>query len=67
LFSELKKKNVKLNARKIREISEEFKNSRNAINPLLLEIERTDDEIDHVVYDLYDLSKEEIKIIEDNI
>ena len=67
-LSELKKKKVNIKRRKTQELLEnEFKESIKVINPLLQQIEETDSEIDQMVYDLYGLTNEEIKIVEDNI
>ena len=67
LFAELKKKRVKLSSINIKEISEEFEKSITIINPLLQQIKETDNKIDQMVYDLYGLTLEEIKIIEDSL
>ncbi|WP_431061616.1 Eco57I restriction-modification methylase domain-containing protein [Methanobacterium sp.] len=65
---EIKKKKVDVNSRKVQELlKKEFDDSLNIINPLLLEIEKSDNEIDQMVYELYGLSDDEIKIIEDTL
>jgi type I restriction-modification system DNA methylase subunit len=65
---ELKKKRVDTKLRKTQELlKNEFEESINVINPLLQQINGTDSEIDQMVYDLYGLTNEEIKIIENNI
>jgi hypothetical protein len=67
-LSELKKKKVDTKARKVQELlKSEFDDSVNKINPLLQQIKETDNEIDQMVYDLYGLTPEEIKIIEDSL
>lgn len=67
-LNELKKKKVDIKPRKTQELlKKEFEDSLNKINPLLLEIEKTDNEIDQMVYELYGLSEDEIKIIEDSL
>jgi len=66
-LKELKKKKVDIKPRKTQEfLKKEFEDSLNKINPLLMEIEKTDNEIDQMVYELYELSEDEIKIIEDS-
>lgn len=65
-IDELRKKKVETKSRKNREnLEREFNESQAIVNPLLMEIKRTDDEIDKMVYKLYNLTEEEIKIIED--
>jgi peptidoglycan hydrolase CwlO-like protein len=41
-----------------------FTSYKNEINQLQSEIEKTDKEIDRMVYELYGLTEEEIKIVE---
>lgn len=48
-------------------LKNEFEESIGTINPLLDEISETDEKIDSMVYNLYGLTDEEIKIIEDNL
>jgi hypothetical protein len=45
----------------------EFMESKTKIDPLLQQIKETDNEIGKIVYELFGLTNEEIKIIEDNI
>ena len=67
-LAELKKKKVDTKSRKTQELlKNEFEESVSVINPLLLQITKTDNEIDQMVYDLYGLTPEEIKIIEDSL
>lgn len=67
-IDELKKKKVDTKSRKNREYLErEFNESLAIINPLLQEIEQTDKEIDQMVYELYGLTEDEIKIIEESL
>jgi hypothetical protein len=67
-IEELRKKKVNTKSRKNREYLErEFNESLTIINPLIQEIEQTDKEIDQMVYELYGLTEEEIKIIEDSL
>jgi hypothetical protein len=64
-FDELRKKKVDTKSRKNREYLErEFTESLAIIKPLLQEIGETDNEIDQMVYELYGLNEDEIKIIE---
>jgi type I restriction-modification system DNA methylase subunit len=65
---ELNKNKVDTKQRKTQELlKNEFEESVNKINPLLQQIKETDNNIDKMVYDLYDLTPEEIKIIEDSL
>jgi hypothetical protein len=67
-LAELKKKKVDIKKRKTQELlKNEFTESINVINPLLIQIKETDKEIDKMVYDLYGLTDEEIKIIEESL
>jgi len=66
-LSELNKKKVDTKQRKTQELlKKEFEESISKINPLLQKIEKTDKEIDQMVYELYGLNNEEIKIIENS-
>lgn len=66
-LNEVKKKKVDVKSRKnYQTLKEEFGKSINVINPLLLQIKETNSEIDKMVYDLYSLTDEEIKIIEES-
>ena len=66
-LEELRKKKVDVKSREKQELlKKEYQKSIDIINPLLQEIEQTDKEIDQMVYDLYGLTDEEIKIVEDN-
>lgn len=65
---EVRKKKVNIKSREnYQSLKTEFEKSIQVINPLLQEISVTDQEIDQMVYQLYGLTDEEIKIIEDNI
>ena len=65
-LDELKKNNLKIKDRKTQELLEkEFNNSLEVIIPLKAEIERLEEEINQKVYKLYELTPEEIKIVED--
>jgi len=67
-IDEMRKKKVDTKSRKNREYLEhEFSESLAIITPLLQEIERTDNEIDQMVYELYGLNDEEIQIIEKSL
>jgi hypothetical protein len=67
-LAELNKKKIDTKQRKVQELlKNEFEESVNKINPLLLQINETDTAIDQIVYDLYGLTPEEIKIIEDSL
>jgi hypothetical protein len=67
-LAELRKKKVDVKNRdNFTTLKEEFEKSVSKIRPLLQEIEETDNEIDQMVYELYGLTADEIKIIEDSI
>jgi hypothetical protein len=67
-IDELKKKKVDTKSRKNREYLErEFTESLAIIKPLLQQIEETDNEIDRMVYELYGLTDDEIKIVDDGV
>ena len=61
---ELTKAKVKLSLKKEKEWQEFFVNEQKEIKPILTEISKTDKQIDRMVYKLYDLTKEEIKLVE---
>lgn len=64
-IDEMGKKKVNTKSRKTREYLErEFNKSIVILKPLLQEIKQTDEEIDQMVYELYGLTDDEIKIIE---
>lgn len=65
LLEELSNKNVKLKSKDIKEIKEEFNSNKSRVIPLRTEIEKIENKIDQMVYDLYNLTKEEIKIVEE--
>jgi len=67
-LNEVKKKKVDVKSREnYQTLKQEFEKSIGIIKPLLKEIEETDNEIDQMVYDLYGLTPEEIKIIEESL
>jgi len=65
-LSELKKQKVTLSLADQSEWKDFFETTKSEINQLLSEIEKTDKEIDQMVYELYGLTEDEIKIIENN-
>ena len=64
MISELKKKKIKLSFSQQDEFEEYFNNYKDEINELQIQIDKTDEEIDQMVYELYGLTKEEIEIVE---
>ena len=62
--TELKKQKIKLSLVQQDEWEGYFNSYKNAINQLQVEINKTDKEIDQMVYELYRLTKEEIEIVE---
>ena len=64
LISELNKKKIKLSLSQQDKWEEYFNNFKTEINELQKQIDKTDKEIDQMVYELYDLTKEEIEIVE---
>jgi type I restriction-modification system DNA methylase subunit len=64
--SELKKKKIKLSLVQQDEWEDYFKAYKTEINNLQFEISKTDKEIDQLVYQLYDLTEEEIAIVENS-
>ncbi|MBN2095454.1 MAG: N-6 DNA methylase [Candidatus Aenigmarchaeota archaeon] len=63
-LAELAKKKVKLTLKEQDEWSEYFEGYKKDLTGLKQEIEKTDREIDQMVYKLYGLTEEEIKIVE---
>ena len=66
-LSELKKKKIKLSLSQQDEWEEYFNEHKSGINQIQSEIEKTDKEIDQMVYELYGLNEDEIKIVEGNV
>ena len=66
-LSELKKKKVTLTLKQQDEWEAYFNEYKSEINSLQSQIEKTDKEIDQLVYQLYGLTQEEIKIVEESI
>ena len=64
IISELKKQKIKLSLVQQDEWEEYFNAYKSEINQLQIEIEKTDKEIDQMVYQLYKLTDEEIAIVE---
>ncbi|PIQ27625.1 MAG: hypothetical protein COW63_15775 [Bacteroidetes bacterium CG18_big_fil_WC_8_21_14_2_50_41_14] len=66
-LSELKKQKVILSLADQSEWKDYFEKTKSKINLLQSEIEKVDREIDQMVYELYGLTEEEIKIVEEAI
>lgn len=67
-LEELRKKKVNTKKRSVREnLEAEFYTSLDIIRPLQQQIQELEDEINQKVYKLYDLTDDEIKIIEDSL
>lgn len=66
-ISELKKQKITLTPRQQDEWEEYFNDYKRQCNELSAQISSTDKEIDRMVYALYDLTDEEIAIVEDHI
>jgi len=64
LIGELKKQNVILKLKQQEEWEEFYNEYLSEINQIQLQIDKTDSEIDQMVYDLYGMTKEEIRIVE---
>lgn len=65
-LAELKKKKVTLTLKQQDEWEAYFNEYKSEINSLQSQIDKTDKEIDHLVYQLYGLTEEESKIVEGN-
>ncbi|MBN1252682.1 MAG: N-6 DNA methylase [Bacteroidales bacterium] len=63
-LNELKKFKIKLTLSEEAEWMQYFNDQKNKVQLLKEEIEKTDKEIDQMIYELYGLSEEEIKIVE---
>jgi type I restriction-modification system DNA methylase subunit len=66
-LKELNKAGVKLNLSEESDWLKYFVEEKNKIQPLLLEIEKTENEINRIVYKLYDLEDDEIRILEEKV
>jgi len=66
-IAELKKQKVKLSLIQQDEWEDYFTTYKNEINQLQNNIKTTDKEIDQMVYELYGLTEEEIKIVEESV
>ncbi|MBK9044041.1 MAG: hypothetical protein IPN97_12845 [Saprospiraceae bacterium] len=64
--SELKKQKINLSLREQDEWEDYFNSYKTEINALQAEIDATEKEIDKMVYELYGLSEEEIRIVENS-
>ena len=64
IITELEKNKIKLTLSQQDEWEEYFNNYKDVINELQKQIDKTDKEIDQMVYKLYVLTKEEIEIVE---
>ena len=67
LIKELSKIKIKLSLSEEAEWEEYFNSERNKALDILAEIEKTDKDIDQMVYKLYELTEEEIEIVEGNL
>jgi len=65
--AELKKQKIKLSLTQQDEWEDYFNNYKTEINQIQAEINKTDKEIDQMVYKLYELTEEEIKIVEESV
>ncbi|MCZ7603039.1 MAG: hypothetical protein M5R37_09225 [Melioribacteraceae bacterium] len=66
-LDELKKKKVTLSLKEQDEWEEYFNEHKEKILELQSQIKQTDREIDQLFYQLYDLTEEEIKIVEESV
>ena len=64
-LKELKKQKVQLSLSEEAEWMQYFNEQKEKAQKLISEIEKTDSEIDQIVYELYGLSDDEIKIVEE--
>ena len=66
-LAELKKQKIKLSLKLQDEWEDYFDSYKKEINELQFQINKTDNEIDQMVYELYGLTVEEIEIVENEI
>ena len=66
-IKELKKKKIKLTFKQQDDWEEYFDSYKTEINDLQIQISQTDNEIDQMIYELYELTDEEIGIIENKL
>ena len=66
-LKELKKAKVKLSLQEEAEWMQYFKEQKQKAQSLKAEIEKTDKEIDRMVYGLYGLTEEEIRVVEESV
>ncbi|MFH1941437.1 MAG: hypothetical protein ABIL68_04975 [bacterium] len=64
LWNLLGKYNIELTPKLISEIKTQFEQSVSVLKPLIVHIEKTDWLIDQIVYRLYGLTEEEIRVVE---
>ncbi|MDZ7775968.1 MAG: hypothetical protein U5L09_10435 [Bacteroidales bacterium] len=67
ILKELKKQKVKLSLSEESEWMQYFNEQKQKANELQTQITQTDREIDRMVYDLYGLTDEEIRIVEESV
>ncbi|MBK8244222.1 MAG: N-6 DNA methylase [Saprospiraceae bacterium] len=65
-FTEIMKLKVQLKPFEKDDMQDYFENNKKNIEDLLKQIEKTDSEIDQMVYKLYELTEEEIRIVEES-
>ncbi len=65
LLKELKRLKVKLSLEAVAEWVKYFKGQKQKVGALKTEIDKTDREIDEIVYELYGLTEDEIAIVEE--
>ncbi|MDP8200629.1 MAG: hypothetical protein P9M11_00640, partial [Candidatus Tenebribacter burtonii] len=65
-LAELKKQKIKLSLKQQDEWEDYFSSYKKEINELQFQINKTDNEIDRMVYELYGLTEDEIKIVEES-
>jgi vacuolar-type H+-ATPase subunit I/STV1 len=63
IVKELKKQKITIPKKDIPEYSEIFEEYKKELNNIQSEINKTDSEIDKMVFDLYELTEEEIKLV----
>ena len=66
LLTELKKLKVRLSLEEEAELMQYFKSQQQKADTLRVDIGKTESEIDHMVYRLYNLTKEEVEIVENS-
>lgn len=66
LLKELKKMKVRLSLEAEAELMQYFKSQKLKADTLKTNIQKTEREIDQMVYEIYGLTKEEVEIVENN-